>query len=140
MKTSLTRIIVLLAVSFAISSCVYQRAGIATKAKSQMIGMTEEQILACMGPPGRKAAAGETTVWSYSSGGDSNSTSSGNASVYNNNIFGSSSTNTTFRSCKINVVMKNNLVERIDYSGRTGGLFTKGEQCAFAVENCVKQP
>ena len=27
--------------------------------------------------------------------------------------------------------------EKLLYTGRTGGILTKGEQCAFVVENCV---
>ena len=59
-----------------ISSCagsVVQRAEIASEAKSSMIGMTKERVLACMGAPTQQAAAGETEVWSYPSGGDTNS-------------------------------------------------------------------
>jgi hypothetical protein len=31
-------------------------------------------------------------------------------------------------------------VDRINYVGPTGGLFTRGEQCAFAIDNCVQKP
>ena len=46
-----------------------------------------------------------------------------------------------FRSCSIctvNVTMSGGLVSQINYLGPTGGLLTKGEQCAFAVERCAQ--
>jgi hypothetical protein len=33
-----------------------------------MVGLSKEQVLACMGPPATKAAEGAAEVWSYASG------------------------------------------------------------------------
>ena len=38
--------------------CAFQRAEIAQDARAQMVGMTKEQVLACMGAPANKAAEG----------------------------------------------------------------------------------
>jgi hypothetical protein len=51
--------------------------------------------------------------------------------------FGSSVT--TARFCKVDVVFNGSRVARVNYSGPTGGLLTEGEQCAYAVSNCVGQ-
>ena len=40
--------------------------------------------------------------------------------------------------CTVNVVMANGVVTRVNYVGPTGGSQTSGEQCAFAVQNCVQ--
>lgn len=40
------------------------------------------------------------------------------------------------RSCTVSIVMMNGTVSRVNYSGPTGGVLTKGEQCAYAVQNC----
>jgi hypothetical protein len=40
-----------------------QAAQVAADAKSEMVGMTREQVLACAGIPQQKAAEGSTEVW-----------------------------------------------------------------------------
>jgi hypothetical protein len=37
----------------------------------------------------------------------------------------------------VNVVMTDGRVSNVNYVGDTGGPITQGEQCAFAVRNCV---
>ena len=51
-----------------LSACAIQRAQVANEAQNSMIGLSKEQILACMGPPANQAAVGATEVWSYNSG------------------------------------------------------------------------
>jgi hypothetical protein len=122
-----------------IGSCSFQRAQVATDAKAKMVGMSKEQVLACMGPPSGRAAVGQTEVWSYPSGGDTStfSTASGSIDASGNaNAFGTS--RTLHRYCVVNVVMTEDRVSAVNYNGRTGGWATHGEQCAFAVQNCVQ--
>ena len=52
------------------------------------------------------------------------------------NVFGSS--HSEHRYCVVNIVMVGGKVTAVNYIGRTGGLTTQGEQCAFAVQNCVQ--
>ena len=59
------RVVVL---GFALSGCALQRAEIAQDARVQMVGMSKEQVLACMGAPATKAAEGTTEVWGFNSG------------------------------------------------------------------------
>jgi hypothetical protein len=130
--------------------CAFQRAATADRAKTQMIGMSEQQVLACMGvPAGRQQIAG-TDVWAYPSGGESNTTSEafGQANTsgtvygnsYNSNTtasaFGTSTTRNRY--CVVNVVFQDGRVGAVNYSGRTGGLLTGDEQCAFAVQSCAQ--
>ncbi|MGL4960994.1 MAG: hypothetical protein ACRC67_07160 [Inquilinus sp.] len=118
-------------------SCSIQRAQVAADAKKQMIGLPRAQVLACMGVPQAQAQDGATEVWSYASGGDVDVSTINNAYTYGNNatVFGTSSART--RSCMVSVVMTSGKVSAVNYAGRTGGILTEGEQCAFAVRNCV---
>jgi hypothetical protein len=139
------------ALCVAVAACSIQRAEIATEAKNKMVGLTKEQVLACMGPPAARAAEGATEVWSYSSGNDRRMTtalgqSHTTASLYGSPGYATGSASTlssglavsSRRYCTVNVVMSEGRVSRVNYSGPTGGLLTRGEQCAFAVENCVQ--
>ncbi len=143
------RLIVVVALSLA--ACSIQRAQVAGEAQHKMLGLTKEQVLACMGPPANKAAEGSTEVWSYASGNgrtDVNTLGQSftNASLYGNGGFATGTASTlhsgfgvsTHRYCTVNVVMSDGRVSRVNYSGPTGGLLTAGEQCAFAVQNCVQ--
>jgi hypothetical protein len=134
-----------------LSGCSLQRASEAQHAQSQMVGMTKEQVLQCMGPPAQQSAEGQTEVWSYASGNGrtdvrafGNSTTSGSVIATGNyasghaNTYGSSFAMATRRSCTVNVVMVSGRVGAVNYSGPTGGLLSQGEQCAFAIQNCVR--
>jgi hypothetical protein len=107
------RILGIVALSAALGGCAIQRAQIAQDARAQMVGMSREQVLVCMGPPANKAAEGQTEVWSYNSG-DGTTVTSGSVSY--GNFSGSSSR----RFCQINVVMSGGAVSAVNYQGPTG--------------------
>lgn len=146
-----------------LSGCVFERAQTAATAKSQMIGLSKRDVLACMGVPQARVAEGNVEVWGYESGNGrtdtfsnsySNTTGSAvgaaEATRVGNTVYatgaaaGTSQTGsfvdsmTRKRSCTVSVVMTNDVVSRVNYTGPTGGVLTKGEQCAYAVANCVK--
>ena len=110
-------------IGLALSACSIQRAQIANDAQAKMIGLSKEQVLACMGPPINKGAEGGTEVWSYNSGNNVTTAGGGNG-----------------RYCTINVKMWNGRVGAVDYLGPAGGLVTPNEACAFAVEKCATKP
>lgn len=116
--------------------CAIQRAQVAHEAQDKMVGLTKEQVLACMGPPANKAAEGATEVWSYSSG--NGTTISSGVGQYHGYGLASATTMTTSRFCTVNVTMTGGRVAQVNYLGPTGGLLTRGEQCAFAVERCAQ--
>jgi hypothetical protein len=83
-----------------------------------------------MGPLINKAAEGATEVWTYNSGNErrlpvARSPAAASGSSFN-------------RFCTVNVVMTKAQVTAVNYIGPTGGLLTAGEQCAYAVDACVK--
>jgi hypothetical protein len=120
--------------SAALAGCAIQRAQVAQTAREKMVGLPKERVLACMGVPAAKAAEGKTEVWTYNSGDGSTYTS---GSVSSSGGFGTFAGASSSRFCTINIVMNDGLVNAVNYTGPTGGLITAGEQCAFAVENCV---
>lgn len=125
-----------------LAGCAIQRAQEASDAKQQLVGLSKEQILGCMGPPVTKAAEGATEVWSYNSGnGQTVGFGSSSANVYAGrgyaSGYGTSTMVTEKRFCTVNVTLMDGRVTRINYVGPTGGLLTQGEQCAFAVQNCI---
>ena len=123
----------------AVAGCAIQRAQDAADARFKLVGFPKEQLLACMGAPDNSAEAGSTEVWTYHSGNGRTDTF-GNMAAWGGSSWASGfgSTVTTSRYCKIDVVMNAGRVSRVNYSGPTGGLLTQGEQCAFAVENCLR--
>jgi len=115
--------------------CEYQRSANAAAAKRDMVGMNKEQVLTCMGPPGKKAHVGETEVWSYRSS-SSLGVKASDSQSYGGNKLGGGYNKRYF--CDVNVVMKNDQVAVVHYNGPTSaGLFTDDEQCGYAVEHCV---
>ena len=152
----MTRLSVFMFLCVVQGGCAVQRAVVAQSAQEKMVGLSKKQILACMGPPGQKAAEGATEIWSYTSGNDrvtavgtgyaqTNGSVSGQRDT-NGGYFATGSSTTTSlstatanrRSCNINVVINDGVVSRVNYSGPTGGILTRGEQCAFAIENCAR--
>ena len=134
-----------------LAGCAIERAQVAQDAQTRMVGLTKEQVLACMGPPAAKAAEGSTEVWSYNSGSDhtqvatfgqsmTNASAAGGRGYASGTAFttGSNIGVSSRRYCTVNVVMSGGRVSRINYSGPTGGPLTAGEQCAFAVQNCTR--
>jgi hypothetical protein len=78
----------------------------------------------------------------YEGGGDvvAASAAHGRASAYGNTATGSATSvsKTTRRSCQATFTLKDGVVQGVTYQGRTGGLLSKGEQCAFIVDACLR--
>ena len=100
----------------ALAACTSGRVATVNEAQSQMIGMSKEQILRCMGPPHSSYVVGSSTeVWAYNSAAQ-------NASAA--------------PACIVNVMMQDSQVIDIDYRP-IGGFLKKDKQCSYAVEKCI---
>src|SRR5262249_34552358 len=84
------RTVVAVVVAACVADCAGERTQIANYAQNKMVGLTKEQVLACMGPPASRATEGATEVWSYPSG-----------------------------NCTANVTMMGGKVKRMNYVGPT---------------------
>ena len=136
------KVFVLSMVALLIAGCAIQRAQTAQDAQVQMVGMSSEDVLACMGPPENRDNEGATEVWSYSSGG--RTVGSGTSFSFGTGGYsglgvgvGVSNYSTTDLFCLVNVVMADGRVSSIRYQGPTGGALARDEQCSYAVEQCV---
>lgn len=111
-----------------------QRAEMAREAQVSMVGMSKAQVLSCMGVAQGKQVEDDIEVWQYAAGGDQTALATAFATGQNfATVIASSKT----RYCVINIVMQDGHVTSVNYTGRTGGLITQGEQCGFAISNCV---
>ena len=114
------------------------RAGLAADAKDRLVGRTKGEILACMGVPARAISADGVDVLSYNSGGgDMRTFSNATLAASPGLIQGFGTSRSVARSCEVDMVFEGGRVSRVNYKGRTGGLLTQGEQCAFVVQNCM---
>jgi hypothetical protein len=113
---------------------------VATSAKSSMIGMTREQVLACAGIPQNKATEEHTEVWQYagdginvgfsSGGGTATATGFGNtANIYSDT---SSVGISRRRSCQVSIVMEEGKVAAVNFNGSGSKAL-----CAVPLTNCV---
>lgn len=132
MKKVLSISIVLI---ISIAGCTFQRASLATRAQTELVGMAKKELLFCAGVPIRQERIDDLEFLTYSGGGDSvgvavaTSTSPSTAMATGKR---------TRRYCEATFILKDGIVQKVNYQGRTGGLLTKGEQCSFIVENCLK--
>jgi outer membrane protein assembly factor BamE (lipoprotein component of BamABCDE complex) len=109
-------------ICFALTACAIQRTQIANDARIDMLGLSKEQVLACMGPPLNQNTKGTAEVWSYNS--ENHVTPAGDGNEH----------------CTVNLKMWNGRVGAVDYLGPAGGVITFNQACASAVEKCVAKP
>ena len=134
-KNTLIVISVCAVVSVMATGCArLERAEMAREAQASMVGMSKAQVLSCMGVAQAKQVEDDIEVWQYAAGGDQTGIATAFATGQDiTTAIGSSKR----RYCIINVVMQDGHVTSVNYTGRTGGLITQGEQCGFAISNCV---
>jgi hypothetical protein len=63
-----TQVVLVAVCCLVVAGCAVQRAMVAQDAQGKLVGLSKEQVLACMGPPANRMAEGATEVWSYASG------------------------------------------------------------------------
>ncbi len=133
-----------------LTACAMQRAQDAETAQKNMVGMSKEQVFACMGIPKRKGKQDNTEIWLYKSGNDRTEKSKGSGTLSGSKAISGSTlvdalTASIYdesevkekRYCLVQVVFKDNSVQIVRYSGPTGGFLTEDEQCAYATRNCL---
>ena len=109
----------LLLIVLLLSGCVFHRAEMASRATSELIGMSKEDLLICAGIPVKQERIDDLEFLTYSGGGGD----VGKILDY---------------SCEATFILKDGIIKKINYHGRTGGPLTKDEQCTFIIENCLK--
>ena len=116
----------------------FRREEMAAQAKTRMIGMAREDVLACMGIPQKKAVEGATEVWAYAS---TDHKTKRDAATIKPTGYAYTHGTTTRNGCTVNVVMKEGFVTAVRYVGATSSHFyTQDDQCGYAVAPCVEAP
>jgi hypothetical protein len=97
-----------------------ERAALAGRARSELVGRSKGDILACAGTPVATQNEGALEVLEYQRAGEDD-----------HPWFS--------RECKAKFTFEAGRLTRLDYEGWTGGPLTRGEQCAFVVRSCMPQ-
>jgi len=115
------------------ASTKFGRADLAERAKMELVGKSKKDILMCAGVPVRSQQVENMEFMTYYSGGDSDAYVAGGAG----SSAGGGAVSVKKRYCEVTFALRDGVVERVNYAGRTGGLITEGEQCAFVLQNCL---
>jgi hypothetical protein len=108
----------------------------AARAQTELIGMSKKDLYLCAGVPARQATVEGLEFLTYSSGGDNVSVGVAGATLPS---VGVGVATTQHRYCEVTFVLDQGIVKKVEYQGRTGGLISQGEQCAYVIENCLKK-
>jgi len=89
----------------------------------------------CAGVPVRTKQIEDMEFLTYFSGGDSCGYFAGGTS----SSAAVGTVSMSRRYCEVTFILRNGVIESLNYIGRTGGKLTKGEQCAFVLQNCIPE-
>ncbi len=99
---------------------VHKRVKMAERAPSELVGLSKADLLSCAGVPVRSEKVDDLEFLTYKSGGT-------------RGFFCRSG-----RYCEVTFTLQNSIVEKVTYTGNTGGRFSQGEQCAYAIASCLQ--
>jgi len=95
-------------------------------AQSKMIGLSQKQILACMGEPAKRRSIGSTQILSFASGKVGIEGEGFGTFGYPRHA-----------TCNVEIVLTKGKVSQIGYAGPSGDTLDLGERCTFDVNRCV---
>lgn len=127
----------LAASAFLLSACASPLDLAAEKAKTDMIGMSEQQLKACAGEPTATNLENGTALWSYF-----RETSRSAVAISDVGYTPTRRGETTYdyyRYCEATFALQNGRVRSVEYRGRTATGREVLEPCGAIVERCVKQ-
>jgi hypothetical protein len=118
-----------------LAACGTIQSGQVSDQINAMVGLSQEHVLSCMGPPSSTAHVGATEVWSYNVGGPVTTSGvvGGNQSV----IAGSATTSQEF--CVVNLTMQNGSVATANYRSQ-GKLLAPSLPCYSVLHACAPNP
>jgi len=118
-----------------LASCGPIQSGQVEDQINAMIGLSQEHVLSCMGPPTSTAHVGATEVWSYNVGGPVTTSAviGGNQSL----VAGSATTSQEF--CVVNLTLQNGSVAAANYRSQ-GKLLAPSLPCYSVLHACAPNP
>jgi hypothetical protein len=104
-----------------------ERAAEAEAARTALIGLGEEELLACAGRPvaERRGAEGDVLIYE----------SADSALIPVPSVAGTATTTGEF--CRAAFTLREGRVVHLAYRGQSGGLLSPNQQCAFIVRDCL---
>ena len=109
------------AVLFALAGCASQhRAQVASQAQEKLVGMSKKDLLSCAGVPERQERVDDLEFLTYSGGGDS---VGGAVAMQTSPSTAVATGRSSRRYCMATFVLKDGIVQKVNYQGRTGGLY-----------------
>jgi len=124
------RNLAIVALGVALAGCSTNRTEVDQDPRAKMVGMQQDQVIACLGAPARRTLEGAGEVWNYSSD---------NRMIPTNANTDVNSSRFSSRICNINIVFTNGKVSAVNYTGPTGTAPVTSDQCANAISPCAKQ-
>ena len=118
-----------------VGGCAFQMAADAERAKTELIGFSRAELFSCAGVPVRQATESGLEYLVYNSEGSSpvaGSTYAAGKTAFFGGVVKK-------RYCEATFILKDGVVTKINYTGITGGLGTKGYVCFTIIENCLKK-
>jgi len=107
-------IFIIIALLSGCASTTVGRAYLADRAKEELVGKSKHYILRCAGAPIQKETFEDMEFLTYYS------------------------TDYVKRDCTVTFALRDGKVEKVSYSGDTGGLLVKGQHCAYIIEDCLE--
>jgi hypothetical protein len=114
----------------------FHPAQVAKQAQTDLIGITKKELYFCAGVPASQEKLDELEFLTYIAGGDSVGVGIGTTTSPSTAV-GLVSSQRPY--CEATFVLGNGIMQKVNYLGHTGGWATKGEQCAYIVENCLRR-
>ena len=121
-KIWIIMILILTLYVFTSGCAVHKRMKVAETAKSELIGLSKTDILSCAGVPIRSEKVNDMEFLTYVS-----------------DATGIGFFHRSKRYCEVTFTLRNGVVEKVSYSGNTGGRFTEDEQCAHVLKSCINE-
>ena len=123
MKKTCAVLFAILGLFACVSGCaVHKRMKMAETAKSELVGLSKTDLLSCAGVPIRSEKINDMEFLTYVS-----------------DATGIGFFHRSKRYCEVTFTLKDGVVEKVSYSGNTGGRFTKDEQCAYVIVSCIER-
>jgi hypothetical protein len=118
-----------------ISGCsldVVNRAGIGIRAKTELIGMPKSEILRCAGIPATIHKNNGTELLTYS-----NLDRSDLYDVMPGPGGGLLQMASQLDECEVTLILRNSVVESVNYGTNHTGIMASDDQCAYVFESCL---
>lgn len=112
----------------ALAGCAAQRAEVAQRARTELVGMPREELLRCAGKPAseEQTRSGEILIYA------------GSTPDYSCPLKKWAGSEPPRRHCRARFTLERGRVAKVDYEDNSGKAIVTGDQCTFLVEHCVQ--